>query len=113
MLQAVALDSVAKAVGALYLMIATDADCQRQIDATNAAARAGQPVIVEVAIDNSKRTAFPEDSRPSSVGQTRICGRSGPVVPTRRKGPRCSSASVATTRKGTVSLVRALPIPPE
>ncbi|MBL0151395.1 MAG: hypothetical protein IPP87_23145 [Ideonella sp.] len=44
----------------LRLKIATGADCQHQIDASNDAARIGQPVIVEVAIDDSKRTAFTE-----------------------------------------------------
>lgn len=42
------------------LKIATGADYQRQIDASNDAARIGQPEIVEVAIDDSKRTAFTE-----------------------------------------------------
>ncbi|NMM76938.1 thiamine pyrophosphate-binding protein [Acidovorax sp. SRB_24] len=56
----VRLDGVALAVGAEYLKIANDADLVGQIAAANAAAETGQPVIVEVAIDYSKRTAFTE-----------------------------------------------------
>lgn len=59
-LEPVALDGVAKAVGARYLRIATDAELDAQIAAADAAARAGQPVIVEVSMDYSKRTAFTE-----------------------------------------------------
>jgi acetolactate synthase-1/2/3 large subunit len=59
-LAAVAIDGVAKAVGALYLRIGTDTELNTQIAAANAAAKTGQPVIVEVAIDYSKRTAFTE-----------------------------------------------------
>jgi acetolactate synthase-1/2/3 large subunit len=56
----VAIDGVAKAVGALYLKISHDAELDAQMAAANAAAATGQPVIVEVAIDYSKRTAFTE-----------------------------------------------------
>lgn len=56
----VAIDGVARAVGALYLKIDNDAELAKQMEAANAAAQAGQPVIVEVAIDYSKRTAFTE-----------------------------------------------------
>jgi len=56
----VAIDGVAKAVGAVYLKIASDADLTQQIAAANAVAKTGQPVIVEVAIDYSKRSAFTE-----------------------------------------------------
>jgi acetolactate synthase-1/2/3 large subunit len=56
----VAIDGVAKAVGALYLKISNDAELDAQMTIANAAAAAGQPVIVEVAIDYSKRTAFTE-----------------------------------------------------
>ena len=59
-LHAVQLDGVAKAVGAGYFKIDNDADGKAKIDAANAAAKAGQPVIVEVTIDYSKRTAFTE-----------------------------------------------------
>jgi acetolactate synthase-1/2/3 large subunit len=59
-LAAVAIDGVARAVGALYLRIDTDTELNTQIAAANAAAKTGQPVIVEVAIDYSKRTAFTE-----------------------------------------------------
>lgn len=59
-LATVAIDGVARAVGALYLRIATDADLDAQIACANAAALARQPVIVEVSIDYSKRTAFTE-----------------------------------------------------
>ncbi len=59
-LAAVAIDGVARAVGALYLKIDKDADLSRQISVASAAAKTGQPVIVEVAIDYSKRTAFTE-----------------------------------------------------
>lgn len=57
-LRAVALDGVATAVGAVYLHIASDVELHDRIAAANAAARGGRPVIVEVAIDYSKRTAF-------------------------------------------------------
>ncbi len=56
----VRIDGVARAVGAAYLKIAGDADLEGQIAAANTAAAAGQPVIVEVSIDYSKRTAFTE-----------------------------------------------------
>ncbi len=59
-LATVALDGVARAVGAVYLKIGSDADLSPQMTAANAAAKLGQPVIVEVAIDYSKRTAFTE-----------------------------------------------------
>ncbi len=59
-LATVALDGVAKAVGAAYLKIDTDATLDAQMAAANATARSGRPVIVEVAIDYSKRTAFTE-----------------------------------------------------
>jgi acetolactate synthase-1/2/3 large subunit len=56
----VMLEGVAQAVGARHLRIASDADLAEQIAAANAAAVAGQPVIVDVAIDYSRRTAFTE-----------------------------------------------------
>lgn len=59
-LATVVIDGVARAVGAVYLKIDTDADLDKQIAAANAVARTGQPVIVEVTIDYSKRTAFTE-----------------------------------------------------
>ena len=59
-LATVALDGVARAVGAVYLKIGSDADLSTQMTTANAAAKLGQPVIVEVAIDYSKRTAFTE-----------------------------------------------------
>lgn len=59
-LATVVIEAVAKAVGATYFKIATDADLTPQIAAANAAAKKGQPVIVEVSIDYSKRTAFTE-----------------------------------------------------
>ena len=52
------LDGVAQAVGAAYFKIAGDADLPGQITAANAVAASGQPVIVEVRMDYSKRTAF-------------------------------------------------------
>lgn len=54
----VQLDGVAQAVGAAYFMIAGDAELTGQIAAANAVAASGQPVIVEVSVDYSKRTAF-------------------------------------------------------
>lgn len=59
-LSTVVIDGVARAVGAAYFKIATDADLDKQIAAANAAAQIGQPVIVEVSMDYSKRTAFTE-----------------------------------------------------
>ncbi|TAL88726.1 MAG: thiamine pyrophosphate-binding protein [Rhodanobacter sp.] len=56
----VQLDGVAHAVGAAYFRIASDAGLQDQMAAANAVAAQGQPVIVEVRIDYSKRTAFTE-----------------------------------------------------
>ena len=56
----VQIDGVAHAVGAAYLKIANDAELKDQMAAANAAAAKGQPVIVEVNIDYSKRTAFTE-----------------------------------------------------
>ena len=52
------LDGVAQAVGAAYFKIASDADLPGEIAAANAVAANGQPVIVEVRMDYSKRTAF-------------------------------------------------------
>lgn len=54
------LEGVAMAVGAGYFKIAGDADLNGQIAAANAMAKLGRPVIVEVNIDYSKRTAFTE-----------------------------------------------------
>lgn len=54
----VQLDGVAQAVGAAYFKIASDADLPGEIAAANAVAANGQPVIVEVRMDYSKRTAF-------------------------------------------------------
>ena len=59
-LATVVIDGVARAVGALYLKIDNDGDLVRQMAVANAAAKTGQPVIVEVSIDYSKRTAFTE-----------------------------------------------------
>ena len=59
-LATVVIEGVARAVGALYLKIDTDAELAPQMAAANAAALTGQPVIVEVTIDYSKRTAFTE-----------------------------------------------------
>ena len=56
----VQIDGVAHAVGAAFFRIAGDADLHKQIAAANAIALSGQPAIVEVAIDYSKRTAFTE-----------------------------------------------------
>ncbi|MDE2505183.1 MAG: thiamine pyrophosphate-binding protein, partial [Burkholderiales bacterium] len=54
------LQGVAQAVGAHYLRIADDAALAASIAAADAAAARGQPVIVEVDIDYSRRTAFTE-----------------------------------------------------
>ena len=59
-LQPVDLSGVAQAVGAAYFRIGSDADLTVQIAAANQAAATNRPVIVEVAIDYSKRTAFTE-----------------------------------------------------
>ena len=59
-LASVVIDGVARAVGAHYLKISTDAELAPQIAAANAVAQVGQPVIVEVSIDYTKRTAFTE-----------------------------------------------------
>jgi acetolactate synthase-1/2/3 large subunit len=56
----VALDGVATAVGAGYFKIDSDADLASTIAQANTLAQTGQPVIVEVAMDYSKRTAFTE-----------------------------------------------------
>ncbi len=57
-LATVVLEGVAHAVGAVYLKIENDGALASQIAGANAAAKTGQPVIVEVAIDYSRRTAF-------------------------------------------------------
>ncbi len=49
---------MAHAVSAVYLKIEKDGAVASQIAGANAAAKTGQPVIVEVAIDYSRRTAF-------------------------------------------------------
>jgi acetolactate synthase-1/2/3 large subunit len=59
-LSTIVIDGVARAVGAGYFKIATDADLTEKIAAANAMAKTGQPVIVEVSMDYSKRTAFTE-----------------------------------------------------
>ena len=59
-LPTVMLEGVAMAVGAGYFKIGSDADLTMQIAAANAMAATGKPVIVEVNIDYSKRTAFTE-----------------------------------------------------
>ncbi len=57
-LGALNLEGVALATGAAYVRIADDAGIGAGLDEARAAARAGRPVIVEVNIDYSKRTAF-------------------------------------------------------
>lgn len=57
-LQRVDLEALAQALGAKYLHLAADNELERQIAAAQAAAQGGQPVIVEVDIDYTKRTAF-------------------------------------------------------
>jgi len=57
-LGALNLEGVALATGAAYVRIADDAGIGARLDEARAAARAGRPVIVEVNIDYSKRTAF-------------------------------------------------------
>ncbi len=52
------LEGVAQATGAAYLRIASDAELARSIDQAHRIAASGQPVIVDVLIDYSKRTAF-------------------------------------------------------
>ena len=59
-LSTIVIDGVARAVGAGYFKIATDADLTEKIAAANVMAKTGQPVIVEVNMDYSKRTAFTE-----------------------------------------------------
>ena len=54
------LGGVATAVGAVYVKIASDADLAAAISQANAAAQQNRPVIVDVNIDYSKRTAFTE-----------------------------------------------------
>lgn len=56
----VQIDGVAHAVGAAYLKIASDAELRQRMEEANAVAARGQPVIVEVSMDYSKRTAFTE-----------------------------------------------------
>ena len=57
-LGALNLEGVALATGAAYVRIADDAGIGAGLDEARASARAGGPVIVEVNIDYSKRTAF-------------------------------------------------------
>jgi acetolactate synthase I/II/III large subunit len=57
-LGALNLEGVALATGAAYVRIADDAGIGAGLDQARAAARAGRPVIVEVNVDYSKRTAF-------------------------------------------------------
>ncbi len=59
-LAAIVIEGVARAVGAVYLRVDSDEELKTKIAGANAAAQTGQPVIVEVAIDYSKRTAFTE-----------------------------------------------------
>ena len=52
------LEGVAQATGAAFLRIANDAGLERAIDEAHRLAAEGRPVVVDVAIDYSKRTAF-------------------------------------------------------
>jgi acetolactate synthase-1/2/3 large subunit len=54
----IALDGVAQATGASYVRIADDAALERAIDEAHRIAAEGRPVVVDIAIDYSKRTAF-------------------------------------------------------
>ncbi len=54
----IALDGVARAVGARYLCIERDAELEPGLDAAHRAAAEGQPVIVDLRVDYSRRTAF-------------------------------------------------------
>jgi acetolactate synthase-1/2/3 large subunit len=51
-------DDFARAVGAEYLRVATDADLAATLPRAVDIARAGRPVMVEVAIDYSRKTFF-------------------------------------------------------
>ncbi|MBI3147048.1 MAG: thiamine pyrophosphate-binding protein [Betaproteobacteria bacterium] len=55
---AIDLEGVAIATGAAYVAIGSDAELGAGIAAARAAASGGRPVVVDVAIDYSKRTAF-------------------------------------------------------
>ena len=80
-LATVVIEGVARAVGAVYLKIENDGQLESQIAGANAAAKTGQPVIVEVAIDYSKRTAFTQGAvktnfqRLSLAQKVRMAGR--------------------------------------
>jgi len=54
----IALEGVAQATGAAYVRIADDAALERAIDEAHRLAAEGRPVIADIAIDYSKRTAF-------------------------------------------------------
>ncbi len=57
-LGALDLEGAAAATGAAYVRMADDAAIAEALDRAFAAARAGQPVVLDVNIDYSKRTAF-------------------------------------------------------
>ncbi len=72
---------VAQATGASYLRLATDSQIEAAIAEALATARGGKPVLVDVAIDYSKRTRFTEGvvktnlERFDTVTKARFVGR--------------------------------------
>jgi acetolactate synthase-1/2/3 large subunit len=72
---------VAQATGAAFLRVAGDADLDRGIEEAFAIAAAGRPVLVDVAVDYSKRTRFTEGIVKTNLGRfdlgtkTRFIGR--------------------------------------
>ena len=75
------LAGVAQATGAAFLRIADDAGIERVLDQAFAATAERRPVLVDVAIDYSKRTRFTEGIVRTNLGRldlgtkTRFVGR--------------------------------------
>ena len=51
---------VAQAVGAAFVSVSSDGELERGMDEAFAIATTGRPVLVDVAVDYSKRTRFTE-----------------------------------------------------
>ena len=68
-LGALDLEGVSKATGAAYVRMEGDKDISQAIDRAHETAKTGQPVIVDVQIDYSKRTAFTQGAVKTNFGR--------------------------------------------
>lgn len=68
-LGALDLEGVARATGATYVRMEGDGDISQAMDGAHETAKAGRPVIVDVQIDYSRRTAFTQGAVKTNFGR--------------------------------------------